>query len=107
MALVSEQIALTAEIVRESYASVASAASSLNTAQESLLSDDIDTWQLERNSHDLKLKGGRDGVVLDTAPLLAEIFYRARNMLGYPFIPYDLNGPVMDLVELEVGQNFS
>jgi hypothetical protein len=104
MALTSDQLVLTAEIVRETYASVVSATSSLNAAQESLLSDDIDLWEQERNSADLKFKG--DGVDLDSTRLLADIFYRVRNMLGYPFIPYDLNGPVMDLIELEVGQNF-
>lgn len=104
MALQSDQLVLTAEIVRETYASVLSATSSLNTAQESLLSDDIDLWETERNSADLKFKG--DGVDLDSTRLLADIFYRVRNMLGYPFIPYDLNGPIMDLIELEVGQNF-
>jgi hypothetical protein len=104
MALSPEQLVLTAEIVRETYTSVVSATSSLNVAQESLLSDDIDLWEQERNSADLKFKG--DGVDLDSTRLLADIFYRVRNMLGYPFIPYDLNGPVMDLIELEVGQNF-
>jgi hypothetical protein len=104
MALTSDQLVLTAEIVRETYTSVVSATSSLNVAQESLLSDDIDLWEQERNSADLKFKG--DGVDLDSTRLLADIFYRVRNMLGYPFIPYDLNGPVMDLIELEVGQNF-
>jgi hypothetical protein len=104
MALSPEQLVLTAEIVRETYASVVSATSSLNVAQESLLSDDIDLWETERNSADLKFKG--DGVDLDSTRLLADIFYRVRNMLGYPFIPYDLNGPVMNLIELEVGQNF-
>jgi len=106
MALTSEQLAFTAEIVREPYADVATAANSLNAAQELLLSDDIDLWESERNSHDFKLKGGRDGVVLDTAPLLAEIFYRVRNMLGFDWIPYDQDADVMSLMELEVGQNF-
>lgn len=106
MSLTSDQLAIVREIVREPKASVASAVSSLNEAEELLLIGDIVTWRLERNSHDVKLKGGRDGVVFDTAPLLSEIFYRVRNMLGYPFIAYDLNGPVMDLIELEVGQSF-
>lgn len=106
MALTSEQLVHTAEIVRESYASVVSAASSLNAAQESVLIDDIETWQQERNAVDLRLKGGREGVDLDADRLLAKIFYRTRNMLGYPVIPYDENGPIMSLMELEVGQNF-
>ena len=104
MALTSEQLTFTAEIVRETYASVVSATSSLNPAQEALLSDDIDLWETERNSTDFRFKG--DGVELDSRPLLADIFYRVRNMLGYPFMPYDLNGPTMDLIELEVGHNF-
>ncbi len=104
MALTSEQIAYTAEIVRESYASVASAVSSLNANQESLLSDDIVTWRAERNAIDLRVKG--ESVDLNTDRLLAAIFYRVRSMLGYPFIPYDQNEPVMSLIELEVGQNF-
>lgn len=104
MALNSEQIVLTAEIVRESYASVASAASSLNAAQEAILSDDIDLWEAERNAIDLRVKG--EGIDLNTDRLLAAIFYRVRTMLGYPFTPYDLSEPVMSLIELEVGQNF-
>ena len=106
MALTDDQLALTAEIVRESYASVVSKASSLNTAQEALLSDDLDTWEAERNSADFKLKGGRDGLDLDTSRLLADIFYRVRNMLGFTKIPFDQDEEVMSLMELEVGQNF-
>jgi hypothetical protein len=104
MALTSDQLVLTAEIVRETYASVVSTTSSLNAAQETLLVDYIDLWEQEHNSSDLKFKG--EGVDLDSTRLLADIFYRVRLMLGYPFIPYDLSGPIMDLLELEVGQNF-
>jgi hypothetical protein len=103
MALVSNQIALTAEIVRESYAFVESATSSLNPAQETLLIDDLDAWESIRNSF-VKYKG--DGVDFDNERKRAAIFYRVREMLGYPFVVYDLNGPTMELVELEVGQNF-
>lgn len=108
MALNSTQIAWLAEIVRESKADVISAIASrsIDADQESILSDDIDLWEAERNSVDFKLKGGRDGVVLDTEPLLATIFYRTRNMLGFVFIPYALDEEVMSLMELEVGQNF-
>jgi hypothetical protein len=105
MALTPDQLTLVAEIVREPYASVVSTTSSLNPSQESLLSDDIDLWEAERNSGDFKFKG--DGVELDSRPLLADVFYRVRRMLGYPFILYDLNGPTMELIELEVGQNLA
>lgn len=104
MALSPEQIAFTAEIVRETYASVASAVSSLNTAQEFILSGDIDLWELERNAVDLRVKG--EGIDLNTDRLLAQIFYRTRSMLGYPLIPYDQGEPVLSLMELEVGHNF-
>lgn len=103
MALVSNQIALTTEIVRETYASVATATSSLNAAQETLLIDDLDLWEAIRNKH-VKYKG--DGVDLDNERKRAAIFYRVRQMLGYPFVVYGLDGEVMSLVELEVGQNF-
>lgn len=106
MALVSNQIALTAEIARETYASVVSATSSLNAAQQTLLLDDLDLWEAVRNSF-VKLKGGSDGIDFDNQRKRAAIFYRVRQMLGYPFIVYDLDGEVMQLVELEVGQNFS
>jgi hypothetical protein len=107
MALISEEIAWVERITREPYASVASRASSLNEAQETLLLEDIQLWASEQNSLDLRLNGGSGGVILDTAPLLADIFYRVRRILGYPFIAYDLSGPSLELIELEVGQNFS
>lgn len=104
MALTSSRIAVVAEIVRESYDSVASAVSSLNSSQEAILVADIETWKEERNSIDLKFKG--EGVDLDSERLLAKIFYRTRSMLGYPLIAYDLDAPTMSLIELEVGHNF-
>jgi hypothetical protein len=103
MALQSDQLALTAEIVRESYASVVTATSSLNAAQESMLADDIDAWEAIRNSY-IKFKG--DGVDFDNERKRAAIFYRVRQLLGYPFLVYDLNAPTMELIELELGQNF-
>jgi hypothetical protein len=106
MALTPDQLTLVAEIVRESYASVVSTTSSLNPSQESLLSDDVDLWEAERNSVDFKMKGGRDGIVLDSSETLRAIFYRVRNMLGFSLIPYDQSEPVISLMELEVGQNF-
>jgi hypothetical protein len=106
MALVSNQIALTAEIVRETYASVVSATSSLNAAQQTLLIDDLDLWEAVRNSF-VKLKGGGDGVDFDNQRKRAAIFYRVRQLLGYPFVVYSLDAEMMELIELEVGQNFS
>lgn len=108
MALTSEQLAFTAEIVRDSKDNVVAriAARPLDSAQESILSDDIDLWEAERNSVDFKMKGGRDGIILESSEILKAIFYRVRNMLGYDLIPYDQNEPVMSLMELEVGQNF-
>lgn len=103
MVLTSDQLVLTAEIVRESYASVVSATSSLNAAQQSLLDDDIEAWEKIRNSY-VKVKG--DGVDFDNQRKRAAIFYRVRRMLGYPFVVYDLDAEVMELIELEVGHNF-
>lgn len=105
MALSSDQLVLVSEIVRESYADVVTAASSLNAAQESLLSDDLDIWEAIRDSH-VKLRGGSDGVDFDNARKRAAIFYRVRKMLGFDEIPFDQNIPILELVELEVGSNF-
>lgn len=103
MALTSEQIALTAEIVRESYADVADAAEDLIAAQESLLSDDLDLWEVIRNSH-VKFTG--DGVDFDNERKRAAIFYRIRNMLGLPFLVYQYDAEVLELFELEVGSQY-
>jgi hypothetical protein len=103
MALQSDQLALTAEIVREPYTSVVTATSSLNTAQESMLADDVDAWESIRNSY-IKFKG--DGVDFDNERKRAAIFYRVRQLLGYPFVVYNLDAPTMELIELELGQNF-
>lgn len=103
MALTSEQIAYTAEIVRESYGDVQTAALTLNAAQESLLSDDLDTWGRIRDSH-VRFTG--DGVDFDNERKRAAIFYRVRQMLGFPFVVYALDGEVLELFELEVGSNF-
>ena len=105
MALDSEQLAWTARITRESLSSVTSAVTSISADQESILSDDIDLWILIENRY-VKLKGGSDGIDLDNERKRAGIFYRVREMLGYPFITYYLDVDVMELFELEVGQNF-
>lgn len=103
MALTSSQIALTAEIVRESYDATVTATGSLNAAQESLLVDDLDLWEAIRNSF-VKFKG--DGVDFDHERKREAIFYRVRQLLGLPFAVFDLSEDVMELLELEVGQNF-
>jgi hypothetical protein len=105
MALDAAQKTLTAEIVRESYAAVESKASSLNAAQESLLSDDLDVWEAIRNSH-VKVKGGTDGVDFDPERKRAAIFYRLRNMLGFPFLVYVLDADMIELFHYEAGGNF-
>jgi hypothetical protein len=105
MALSASQLAMAAEITRESYTDVETAANALNADQESLLADDLDTWEAIRNSH-VRLSGGSDGIDLDNDRKRAAIFYRVRVLLGFDFVVYDLDGDVMDLVQLEVGQNF-
>lgn len=103
MALTSEQIAFTAEIVRESYAVAEAKTATLNAAQELILVDDLDLWETIRNSF-VKFKG--DGVDFDNERKREAIFYRVRQLLGLPFVVFDLNSEMMELVELEVGQNF-
>ena len=107
MALTSEQVVWVARIIRESRDSVTATltARPLIADEESILSDDIDLWQSIENSF-VKLKGGKGGVDFDNERKRAGIFYRVRQMLGYPFITYSLDSEVMELVELEVGQNF-
>lgn len=105
MALTAAQLALTAEIVRESYTDVETAADELNAAQETLLVDDLDVWEAIRDSH-VKLKGGSDGVDFDNARKRAAIFYRIRNMLGFPYTSFDLSESFFELVQLEVGSSF-
>jgi hypothetical protein len=68
-----------------------------------MLADDIDAWEAIRNSY-IKFKG--DGVDFNNERKRAAIFYRVRQLLGYPFLVYDLNAPTMELIELELGQNF-
>lgn len=103
MALQSDQLAWTARIVRESLPSVTSAVGSISAAQELILVDDIDLWESIENSF-VKYKG--DGVDFDNERKRAAIFYRVRQLLGYPFVVYDLDAPTMELIELELGQNF-
>lgn len=105
MALTSEQLAFTAEIVRESKAVVEAAITARppDTAQELILSDDIYLWESIRNSF-VKFKG--DGVDFDNQRKREAIFYRVRQLLGLPFVVFDLSADLMELIELEVGQNF-
>lgn len=104
MALDSTQIAWTARIVREAYAVAESKINSLNPAQEDLLVDDIDLYESIENSH-VKFTG--DGVDFDNERKREAIFYRVRQLLDLPFVVYDLNEEVLQLIELELGQNFS
>lgn len=104
MALSSDQLVALSEITRESYDTVESAASDLNTAQESVLSDDLDTWESIRDSH-VKLAGGGDGVDFDDERKRAAIYYRVRNMLGLEYIDFYLEGG-FQVLDLEVGANF-
>jgi hypothetical protein len=105
MALNSEQLAFTAEIVRESVAVVESAiaARPLSVSQESILADDIDVWESIRYSF-VKVKG--DGVDYDNERKRSAVFYRVRQLLGLPFVTYSLDAEILQLFELEVGQNF-
>ena len=104
MALTSTQIAWTARIIRETYAVAESKTAALRSEQELILSDDIDLWESIENSF-IKFKG--DGVDFDNDRKREGIFYRVREMLGLPFMVYDRNTDMMELFELEVGQNFS
>lgn len=98
-------IALLAEAVRETSAVVlaAIAARDLTAAEEGLLSDDADEYERIRNSF-IRFKG--DGVDFDNQRKREAIFYRVRRLLGLPFIVFELNVEMMELIELEVGQNF-
>jgi hypothetical protein len=105
MALTSSRIALLAEAVRETSAVVQAAidSRSLNSSELTLLSNDADLYEAARNSF-VKYKG--DGVDFDNARKREAIFYRVRQLLGLPFLTFDLSVELMELIELEVGQNF-
>lgn len=87
MALTAPQLALIAEVTRETYSTVAALVTSLTVDQEGLLSDDLDLWEAIRDSH---IRYSGEGVDFDNARKRAAIFYRVRHMLGLPFISYDL-----------------
>lgn len=107
MALSASKIALLAEAVRETSATVTEAIAdrSLNAAELALLSSDADVYEAVRNSF-IKLKGGGDGLDFDNARKREAIFYRVRQLLGLPFVVFDLAVETMELFEIEVGQNF-
>lgn len=106
MALTPDELVYLAEMVRESYADTSSAvtAASLNPSQEQLLLADIVLWESIRNSF-IKYKG--EGVDFDNQRKREAIFYRVRQLLGLPFVIFDLSVELMELVEIEVGQNFA
>jgi hypothetical protein len=105
MPLTISQLAWTGRITRESQADITAALSArpLTTVQEGILADDIDVWESIENSY-IKYKG--EGVDFDNERKRAGIFYRVRNMLGFPFIAYEYDALMLELFELEVGQNF-
>lgn len=91
-----------AEITREKYSVINSLAGSLNEAQESSVIADIALWVDLRDSH-VRLTGAVD---FDESRDRSAIFHRVRNVMGLPFIPYSVDTPIMELLELEVGSNF-
>lgn len=105
MALTDEQITWTARITRETVDVIAAAlaARPLNAIQETLLIADIALFQAVENSF-IRYKG--EGVDFDNERKREAIFYRVRELLGLPFMVYSRLHELMELVELEVGQNF-
>lgn len=105
MALTNDQIALLAEAVRETSAVVSAAitAAGLSAAEEALLSADATLYGTIRNSF-IRFKG--DGVDFDNERKREAIFYRVRKLLGLPFVVFELNAEMLELIEIEVGQNF-
>jgi len=90
MALNAAQKAMVARLTRETVPTIEALPRLLvlTPEEESLLSDDIDTWEGIQNSHVI-YKG--DGVDFNNKRKRIEIFYRVRTMLGLPFIPYDFD----------------
>lgn len=105
MPLTSEEISLLAEAVRETseIVSVAIDTQELNATDEALLSADATVYGTIRNSF-VRFKG--DGVDFDNERKREAIFYRVRNLLGLPFIVFQQNFEMVELIEMEVGQNF-
>ncbi|HEX5704868.1 MAG TPA: hypothetical protein VFX97_16845 [Pyrinomonadaceae bacterium] len=103
MALNPTQIANLVEITREDLEDVESAVSAITSAQETILAADIVSWNLKRNSI-ANLKGK---VNYDAVDLLARIFYRVRDMLGFDEIAFTVDpGANLEMLELETGVNF-
>lgn len=109
MALNSEQIVWLARIVRETQAviSVALSARSLTgsalTLADELIVTDIELWQEVENSF-IRYKG--DGVDFDNERKRIAIYYRLREALGLPFVAYEYDADLLQLLELEVGHSF-
>lgn len=91
MALTGAQLTLVAEITQETYDVVEELALELNASQESLLSDDLDTWEVIRDSH-VKVQGGADGVNFDNERKREAIRQRIRKMLGLPLVSFEVSG---------------
>jgi hypothetical protein len=88
MALSDEQLAYISEITLESLESVVAlvAEADFTPEQESLISDDIDTWEAIRNSY-VRFKG--DGVDFDNERKREAIRQRMRKMLGLSLVPFE------------------
>lgn len=108
MALTAAQKAMVARLTRETYPTINALPrlSALTPAEEELLIDDADKYEAIQDSH-VKLQGGANGLDFDNARKRAAIFYRVRIMLGLPFLAYDLEADVLELLELEVGSKFA
>lgn len=102
--LTGAQIVMVAEITQEEYATIDLAAPDLTADQESVLLDDLDTWETIRDSH-VKVQGGSDGIDYDNERKREAIRQRVRKMFGLPLVSYEVGDP-MQFFQLEVGQNF-
>lgn len=91
MALTSAQLVTVAEITNETYATVAELALELNAAQETSISDDIDTWETIRDSH-VRLRGRSDGVDFDNERKREAIRRRVRKALGLSLVSIETVG---------------
>lgn len=105
MALTPDEKVTLAEIARETYSTVDTAAASLISAQETQLRLDITRWATVRGKH-LKVQGGRDGIDLSPEREREEIRRRVRIHLGLPMYSEEelqYGDGVMQLFEIEVG----
>lgn len=104
MALTDAQKVVVAEITLETFDTIDPLVDELNSDQETTLLADLDLWADIRNSF-VQVRGGKEGVDFDNERKREGIRRRVRKMLGLSLISEELSG-VMELFELEVGQNF-